>query len=118
MRKSRPASKRRKIHSPRSSAARCAKQGQAAERQLRGQPAGLRLLGTVPALAARGVPRPQNERSERGPIGKRPLISTVRGRETRSALTTTTLSGTRIRKVVPPEFGQERHRRRRAVAYR
>jgi isobutyryl-CoA mutase len=32
------------------------------------------------------------------------LISTVRGRETRSALTTTTLSGTRIRKVVPPEF--------------
>ena len=32
------------------------------------------------------------------------LVSTVRGRETRAGLTTTTLSGTRIRKVVPPGF--------------
>ena len=50
-----------------------------------------RLLETWPSLKAK------YERDE--------LISTVRGRETRSALTTTTLSGTRIRKVVPPEFG-------------
>ncbi len=50
-----------------------------------------RLLETWPSLKAK------YERDE--------LISTVRGREARSALTTTTLSGTRIRKVVPPEFG-------------
>jgi methylmalonyl-CoA mutase len=62
----------------------------AAERWSELDPRARRLLETWPTVKAR--------------YDGDQLVSKVRGRETRSALTTTTLSGTRIRKVTPPSY--------------